>query len=92
MAIDVSKQIAKAEKAFAGRKYDMSIEIFLQALQIDPNNRAGRRGVRLAALIALVCLPLYLAGRPSLMALALPLPVLALMAEFRRSAAGGAAS
>lgn len=50
MAIDVSKQVAKAEKAYSQRKYDMAIEIFLQALQIDPNNREARRGVRLAAL------------------------------------------
>jgi len=50
MAIDVSKQVAKAEKAFSQRKYDMAIEIYLQAMHIDPNNRAARRGVRLAAL------------------------------------------
>lgn len=50
MAIDVSKQIAKAESAFQSRKYDIAIEIFLQALQIDPDNRRGRRGVRMAAL------------------------------------------
>lgn len=50
MAIDVSKQVAKADNAFNQRKYDMAIEIYLQALQIDPNNRAARRGVRLAAL------------------------------------------
>ena len=50
MAIDVSKQIAKAEAAFQSRKYDLSIEIFLQSLEIDPDNRRGRRGVRMAAL------------------------------------------
>lgn len=50
MAIDVSKQVAKADAAFEGRKYDLAIEIYLQALQIDPDNRAARRGVRLAAL------------------------------------------
>lgn len=50
MAIDVSKQIAKAESAFQSRKYDIAIEIFLQALQIDPDNRRGRRGVRMAAM------------------------------------------
>ncbi len=50
MAIDVSKQVAKAEQAFRSKKYELSIEIFLQALQIDPDNRAGRRGVRAAAL------------------------------------------
>ena len=50
MAIDVSKQIAKAEAAYQSRKYDIAIEIFLQALQIDPDNRRGRRGVRMAAL------------------------------------------
>ena len=50
MAIDVSKQIAKAETAFKSRKYDLAVEIYLQALQIDPDNRAGRRGVRIASL------------------------------------------
>ncbi len=50
MAIDVSKQIVKADTAFKSRKYDLAIEIYLQALQIDPDNRNGRRGVRLAAL------------------------------------------
>ena len=50
MAIDVSKQVAKAELALSQKKYEMAIEIFLQALAIDPDNRAGRRGVRMAAL------------------------------------------
>jgi tetratricopeptide (TPR) repeat protein len=50
MAIDVSKQIAKAESAFQSRKYDIAIEIFQQALEIDPDNRRGRRGIRMAAL------------------------------------------
>ncbi len=50
MAIDVSKQIAKAEAAFQSRKYDLAIEIFLQSLEIDPDNRRGRRGVRMAAM------------------------------------------
>ncbi len=50
MAIDVSKQIAKADSAYQSRKYDIAIEIYLQALEIDPDNREGRRGVRLAAL------------------------------------------
>lgn len=50
MAIDVSKQIAKAEAAYQSRKYDLAVEIFLQALEIDPDNRRGRRGVRMAAL------------------------------------------
>ena len=50
MAIDVSKQVAKAESAFQSRKYDLAIEIYLQALEIDPDNRRGRRGVRMAAL------------------------------------------
>jgi tetratricopeptide (TPR) repeat protein len=49
MAIDVSKQVAKAELAASQRKYEMAIEIYLQALAIDPDNRAGRKGVRLAA-------------------------------------------
>jgi tetratricopeptide (TPR) repeat protein len=49
MAIDVSKQVAKAEQAAAQKKYELAIEIYLQALAIDPDNRAGRRGVRLAA-------------------------------------------
>lgn len=50
MAIDVSKQVAKAESAFQSRKYDLAIEIYQQALEIDPDNRRGRRGVRMAAL------------------------------------------
>jgi tetratricopeptide (TPR) repeat protein len=50
MAIDVSKQISKAELAAQQKKYELAIEIYLQALAIDPDNRAGRRGVRLAAL------------------------------------------
>lgn len=49
MAVDVSKHVAKAEQAAATKKYELAIEIFLQALQIDPDNRAARRGVRLAA-------------------------------------------
>lgn len=50
MAIDVSKQVAKADAAAAKRRYDVAIEIYLQALEIDPDNRAARKGVRLAAL------------------------------------------
>jgi tetratricopeptide (TPR) repeat protein len=50
MAIDVSKQVAKAESAAQSRKYDLAIEIYLQALEIDPDNRRGRRGVRIAAM------------------------------------------
>ena len=50
MAIDVSKQVAKAESAFQSRKYDLAIEIYQQALEIDPDNRRGRRGIRMAAL------------------------------------------
>ena len=50
MAIDVSKQVAKADAAFESRKYDLAIEIYLQSLEIDPDNRDARRGVRLAAL------------------------------------------
>ncbi|MCG3133909.1 MAG: Beta-barrel assembly-enhancing protease [Planctomycetes bacterium] len=50
MAIDVSKQVQKAEQAFQTKKYEMAIEIYLQALQIDPDNRAARRGIRLASL------------------------------------------
>lgn len=49
MAIDVSKQVSKAELAAQQKKYEMAIEIYLQALAIDPDNRAARRGVRLAA-------------------------------------------
>ena len=49
MAIDVSKQVAKAELAASQKKYELAIEIYLQALAIDPDNRAGRKGVRLAA-------------------------------------------
>lgn len=49
MAIDVSKQVQKAEVAAQQKKWEMAIEIFLQALAIDPDNRAARRGVRLAA-------------------------------------------
>lgn len=50
MAIDVSKQVAKAEAAAAKRRYDVAIEIYIQALEIDPDNRRARKGVRLAAL------------------------------------------
>lgn len=50
MAVDVSKHVAKAEQAAQTKKYELAIEIYLQALQIDPDNRAARRGVRLAAL------------------------------------------
>lgn len=49
MAIDVSKQVAKAELAASQKKYELALEIYLQALAIDPDNRAGRKGVRLAA-------------------------------------------
>ncbi|MCE9638446.1 MAG: tetratricopeptide repeat protein [Planctomycetes bacterium] len=49
MAIDVTKQVQKAELAASQKKYELAIEIYLQALAIDPDNRAGRRGVRLAA-------------------------------------------
>ena len=50
MAIDVSSQVAKADAAAAQRKYDMAIDYYLAALQIDPDHRGARRGVRLAAL------------------------------------------
>lgn len=50
MAIDVSKQVQKAEQAYQTKKYEMAIEIYLQALQIDPDSRAARKGIRLAAL------------------------------------------
>jgi tetratricopeptide (TPR) repeat protein len=50
MAIDVSSQVAKADQAAAQRKYDMAIDYYLAALQIDPDHRGARRGVRLAAL------------------------------------------
>jgi len=50
MAIDVSKQVAKAESAFQSRKFELAVEIYLQALEIDPDNRQARRGVRMAAL------------------------------------------
>ena len=50
MAIDVSSQVAKADSAAAQRKYDMAIDYYLAALQIDPDHRGARRGVRLAAL------------------------------------------
>ncbi len=50
MAVDVSKHVAKADAAAAQKKYDLAMEIYLQALQIDPDNRDARRGVRLAAL------------------------------------------
>lgn len=49
MAIDVSKQVAKADLAASQKKYELAIEIYLQSLAIDPDNRAARRGVRLAA-------------------------------------------
>lgn len=50
MAIDVSSQVAKADAASAQRKYDMAIDYYLAALQIDPDHRGARKGVRLAAL------------------------------------------
>lgn len=50
MAIDVSSQVAKADQAAAQRKYDMAIDYYLAALQIDPDHRGARRGVRLATL------------------------------------------
>ena len=50
MAVDVSSQVAKADTAAAQRKYDMAIEIYLRALEIDPDHRGARKGVRLAAL------------------------------------------
>jgi tetratricopeptide (TPR) repeat protein len=50
MAIDVSSQVSKADAAAAQRKYDMAIDYYLAALQIDPDHRGARRGVRLAAL------------------------------------------
>lgn len=49
MAIDVSKQVAKADQAASQKKYELAIEIYLQALAIDPDNRSGRRGIRMAA-------------------------------------------
>ncbi len=50
MAVDVSSQVAKADAAAAQRKYDMAIEIYLRALEIDPDHRGARKGVRLAEL------------------------------------------
>ncbi len=50
MAIDVSSQVAKADQAAAQRKYDMAIDYYLAALQIDPDHRGARKGVRSAAL------------------------------------------
>ncbi len=50
MAVDISSQVAKADQAAAQRKYDMAIEIYLRALEIDPDHRGARRGVRLAEL------------------------------------------
>ena len=50
MANDVSSQVAKADQAAAQRKYDMAIDYYLAALQIDPDHRGARKGVRSAAL------------------------------------------
>jgi len=50
MAIDISSQVAKADQAAAQRKYDMAIDYYLAALQIDPDHRGARKGVRAAAL------------------------------------------
>lgn len=50
MAIDVSSQVAKADQAAAQRKYDMAIDYYLAALQIVPDHRGARKGVRLATL------------------------------------------
>lgn len=50
MAIDVSSQVAKADQAAAQRKYDMAIDYYLAALQIQPDHRGARKGVRLATL------------------------------------------
>jgi tetratricopeptide (TPR) repeat protein len=50
MAIDISSQVAKADQAAAQRKYDMAIDYYLAALQIDPDHRGARKGVRSAAL------------------------------------------
>jgi tetratricopeptide (TPR) repeat protein len=50
MAIDISSQVAKADQAAAQRKYDMAIDYYLAALQIDPDHRGARKGVRFAAL------------------------------------------
>lgn len=50
MAIDVSNQVAKAELSLSQKKYEMAIEVFLRVLEVDPDNRAARRGVRIAAL------------------------------------------
>ena len=41
MAIDVSSQVAKADQAAAQRKYDMAIDYYLAALQIDPDHRGA---------------------------------------------------
>jgi tetratricopeptide (TPR) repeat protein len=49
MAIDISSQVTRADQAAAQKKYDMAIETYLAALQIDPDHRGARKGVRLAA-------------------------------------------
>jgi tetratricopeptide (TPR) repeat protein len=50
MPIDVSSQVARADQAAAGKKYDMAVETYLAALQIDPDHRGARKGVRLATM------------------------------------------
>lgn len=43
---DVSKLLAKADEAAGKRNYDYAIELYLQALTLDPDNAAARTSLR----------------------------------------------
>jgi len=48
--MDVDKHIEKAEEAVRRRNYDFAISLYLQLLQISPNNQKARSGLYEAAL------------------------------------------
>ena len=48
--MDVDKHIEKAEEAVRRRNYDFAISLYLQLLQISPNNQKARGGLYEAAL------------------------------------------
>jgi len=48
--MDLDKQIEKAEEALKRRNFDFAINLYLQLLQIAPNNMKARRGLYDAAL------------------------------------------